>query len=663
MAITRVNSRDILDRTIKNVDISDSAEIADTKLATISTSGKVANSATTGTSAATPNTIVLRDGSGNANFNAINATQSVTSDTLVRAPAIEGSVSIAVVSDDRTTPPIMITRNNVGAGIMTGLDQITVTGTVDTGTLQSVHVATTTGTIAEQPVNGTDIANKDYVDSVATAGSITGDLAAGRVVLSTGLHTVSDSDKFVFDPVAKTFSLRMDTGTFPNEVGISITDVANGTMGLYADEFTIYAPGADGTAFTVSCPDANVLLSFHGRTPIGLLPTVDLIPDPTTRRSLLQILADGLVDYGLFEDAVSLPTYPWTPVKVAEGGTGLGELGAALEVLRVNAGGTALEYSSAGAGDVSGTFLTNGNVPYATGVHTLETSVGFTFDPGDSTLTVAGAVNALNLFESGNNIAVGSAALNRSYVSAGSNVAIGPNTLSAVTYGTGNIAIGMNSQKDLDGNNNIAIGLFSQFSLVTGNGNIAIGNESQYGTTVSYNNIGIGSATHYGMNGGVENIAIGMASQHDMTTGNYNTALGSVSQSSGTTGEYNVCIGYATGHITGSTLSNVNALTSGSYNTFIGTNAGFNTSTQRTNATAIGYQAYVDADNTVVLGNAAVTTVMAGSTGAARVRAGSLTLSGLSAYANNAAAISGGLTAGQLYMVAGSNPRTLAIVY
>lgn len=664
MAITRVNSRDILDRTIKNVDISDTAEIADTKLATITTSGKVANTATTGTSAATPNTLVLRDGSGNANFNAVNATQSITSDTLVRAPAIEGSVSVAVVSDDRTTPPISISFNNVGAGVMTGLDQITITGTVDTGNLQAVHIATTTGTIVEAPLNGTDIANKDYVDSVATAGSITGDLVAGRVVLSTGLHTVSDSGNFTYDPVAQTFDLKTESGSFPNATGISVSSAGVASdIGIHAEEFFIYAPSTDAEVFRSSVPDGSVLFAFHGRTPIGPPETVEHLVDPAARRSVLRMLADGLVDYGLFHDNIALPTYPLTPVKVEEGGTGLGELGTALQVLRVNAGGTALEYSSAGAGDVSGTFLTNGNVPYATAEHTLETSVGLTFDPGDSKLTIAGEVSALNLFEAGNNIAVGSASLNRSYISAGSNVAIGPNSLSAIEYGTGNIAIGMNSQKDLDGNNNIAIGVFSQFSLVTGNNNIAIGNESQYGATVSYNNIGIGSGTHYGMNGGTENVAVGASAQHDVTTGNYNTAIGVTSQSGGTTGEYNVCVGYRTGFITGSTLSGTNALTSGSYNTFVGTNAGFNTSTQRTNSTAIGYQAYVNADNTVVLGNAAVTTVMAGSTGAARVVAGSLTLGSLSSYANNAAAISGGLTAGQLYTIAGSNPRALAIVY
>lgn len=59
-----VTSAEIVDGTIANIDISDSAAIADTKLATISTAGKVANSATTATAHATPGTIMARNENG-----------------------------------------------------------------------------------------------------------------------------------------------------------------------------------------------------------------------------------------------------------------------------------------------------------------------------------------------------------------------------------------------------------------------------------------------------------------------------------------------------------------------------------------------------------------------------------------------------------------------
>jgi hypothetical protein len=58
---------------IIDADVSVGANIADTKLGTISAAGKVANSATTATSLNNPNTIVLRDGTGNFAANTITA--------------------------------------------------------------------------------------------------------------------------------------------------------------------------------------------------------------------------------------------------------------------------------------------------------------------------------------------------------------------------------------------------------------------------------------------------------------------------------------------------------------------------------------------------------------------------------------------------------------
>jgi hypothetical protein len=59
---------------IVNADVSASAAIADTKLATIATAGKVANSATTAASANTASAIVARDASGNFSAATVTAT-------------------------------------------------------------------------------------------------------------------------------------------------------------------------------------------------------------------------------------------------------------------------------------------------------------------------------------------------------------------------------------------------------------------------------------------------------------------------------------------------------------------------------------------------------------------------------------------------------------
>lgn len=74
---------------IVNADINASAAIADTKLATISTAGKVSNSATTATNANTASAIVARDASGN--FSAGTITASLTGNVTGNVSGSSGS--------------------------------------------------------------------------------------------------------------------------------------------------------------------------------------------------------------------------------------------------------------------------------------------------------------------------------------------------------------------------------------------------------------------------------------------------------------------------------------------------------------------------------------------------------------------------------------------
>jgi hypothetical protein len=97
-----VTSTMITDGTIVNADINASAGIVDTKLATISTAGKVSNSATTAVSANTVNAIVSRDGSGNFSAGTItaNLTGNVTGNLTGTASAIaDNTVTSAKIVD------------------------------------------------------------------------------------------------------------------------------------------------------------------------------------------------------------------------------------------------------------------------------------------------------------------------------------------------------------------------------------------------------------------------------------------------------------------------------------------------------------------------------------------------------------------------------------
>jgi hypothetical protein len=101
-AIT-VASANIIDGTIVNADINASAAIADTKLATISTAGKVSNSATTATNANTASAIVARDASGNFSAGTITANltgtaSAIADNTVTSAKIVDGTILNADVN-------------------------------------------------------------------------------------------------------------------------------------------------------------------------------------------------------------------------------------------------------------------------------------------------------------------------------------------------------------------------------------------------------------------------------------------------------------------------------------------------------------------------------------------------------------------------------------
>lgn len=97
IADSAITTGKIADGTILNEDINASAGIVDTKLATISTTGKVANSATTATSNNTANTIVARDANNAAAFTTVYSTLigNVTGNVTGNASGLSGTLAVA----------------------------------------------------------------------------------------------------------------------------------------------------------------------------------------------------------------------------------------------------------------------------------------------------------------------------------------------------------------------------------------------------------------------------------------------------------------------------------------------------------------------------------------------------------------------------------------
>jgi len=214
-----VTSTMILDDTIVNGDINASAAIADTKLDTISTAGKVSNSATTATDSNTANAIVARDAFGDFTAGTITADLAGNADT---ATALETARDIGGVSFDGTAninlPGVNTTGNQDTSGnaaTATKLDssrtfEVTgdVTGTVSSDLTSGASISTSiaSGVIVDGDVNasaaiaGTKIDPDFGSQTVETTGNLAintdvlfVDSSSRRLLVNTssGSHTLT----------------------------------------------------------------------------------------------------------------------------------------------------------------------------------------------------------------------------------------------------------------------------------------------------------------------------------------------------------------------------------------------------------------------------------------------------------------------------------------
>jgi hypothetical protein len=166
-----------------------------------------------------------------------------------------------------------------------------------------------------------------------------------------------------------------------------------------------------------------------------------------------------------------------------------------------------------------------------------------------------------------NNIAIGHVALGGSVAGGEYNVAIGNNTLDALTSADNNVAIGYNAGTAITtGGTNTLVGYEAGKDMTTqtgctfigeqsgrantGSSNTALGRDTLYTNTNGQYNVAIGDGALTTMNdsGGTDeadfNVAIGYQACSNLTTGYKTNAIGYQAGNRGTTTNYNVLIGY-----------------------------------------------------------------------------------------------------------------------
>jgi len=226
---------------------------------------------------------------------------------------------------------------------------------------------------------------------------------------------------------------------------------------------------------------------------------------------------------------------------------------------------------------------------------------------GDSNLFVgvnAGASNTTGTMNTFLGFEAGLSTTTSFYITA-----VGARALASLSPGTGyNTAVGTEALMSTTiGSTNVAVGRAALKLNTTGGGNTAVGDAALIANTTGGYNTAVGTSAMVSNTGGQYNTSMGFVSLHDNTSGSYNVAMGWNSLRFNTTGWQNTAIGTGALFVSrgdSNVAVGANAgdlITTGSGNTFLGYNADAATSTLR-NATAIGLNALVAADNSMVLG-------------------------------------------------------------
>ncbi len=270
---------------IVNADVDPAAAIVDTKLATISTAGKVANSATTATSSNTINTIVLRDATGNFDAGTITANLTGT---------VTGSASLNVLkSGDTMTGTLTHPAGSAAAPSIqftgstnTGISAATAnTLSFDTNGAERMNI-NATGTVTINGLTSTGIVHNNASGALSTSLIVNADIDPAAAISDTKLAVIATAGKVANSATTATSSntintivLRDGSGNFAtNEITISgtVTNPTDAATKAYVDAAVTgsFVPLAGGTmtgtlvlpAGTAAAPS----LQFTGSTNTGI---------------------------------------------------------------------------------------------------------------------------------------------------------------------------------------------------------------------------------------------------------------------------------------------------------------------------------------------------------------------------------------------------------
>ncbi len=211
------------------------------------------------------------------------------------------------------------------------------------------------------------------------------------------------------------------------------------------------------------------------------------------------------------------------------------------------------------------------------------------------------------------------------------NTAVGAGALTANTSGSANTGVGHDALiGNIDGRENTAVGQSALRSNTTGFSNTALGADALNDATTANDNTALGASALYGTKTGYSNTAAGALALFNNTTGYNNAAIGNYALQNNVSGFLNSSLGFNAGPSTGngtvhhSIAVGAAAVPNAIYSIAIGADVTINNSANGlstalgalssvganiTNATVIGARGVVNSSNTIVLGDAGITSL------------------------------------------------------
>jgi len=500
---------------------------------------------------------------------------------------------------DTTDSTSLITGSVQTLGGMAVTKSIVTGGTlVVSGVGQAAIFNNTTGTYSTYQYNGTSVGDIGTGSQVVSAGA----------TLDFGLNVRSATGKIIFGVNSAQKSYMYSGGDFNmNSVRVGLGAAAVATNTVVGLNSLDNASTTGGYNLAVGTLSGRVITSGNENVAIG--------------STVLAALTTGIRNTAVGNNALQANV----------GGSYNVAVGMTAGVANTGSGNVFVGYAASGTGtsnSITGMVAVGYQALYGNTGYSNQTAVGYealyTGGGGNETAigyratytaNNTGGVNTSVGYEAMNrpltpvrNVAVGYRAM---YGAVGStpidSVAVGNETLLAVTTGGTNVAVGFQVLKgNTSGSSNTAVGYQALSTTTTSSGNTAVGYQAAYLSTGSFidafgngalsanstgnGNSAFGRAVLSVNETGSENAAFGTAygvyaALRFNVSGSYNAAFGAGALANNISASNNTAVGYRAGYTSTTGTLNVyvggdaGKLSTGSYNTFMGQGAGQNTTT------------------------------------------------------------------------------------